>query len=185
MSRDMSSEFADVVLTMPVPADLPPDSPSDDDAHDDGPARPAFVRDSYFRNTLAFVFLFYNMTLNLFVLAVVHERVPSQIQQPLPDIAFDLLPKADWTLSIAEYVIVMQVTAVLILIFLHRYRLVAFFPLRSSHLCDHRTVVFRRLCLIMGVLYLFRAVCMISTVMPRANHNYYCSPQVCSLLRYA
>lgn len=39
-------------------------------------------------------------------------------------------------------------------------------------------MLFRRLCLIMGVLYLFRAVCMIATVLPRANHNYYCSPQV-------
>ena len=30
----------------------------------------------------------------------------------------------------------------------------------------------------MGILYLFRAVCMVATVLPRANHNYYCSPQV-------
>lgn len=30
----------------------------------------------------------------------------------------------------------------------------------------------------MGVLYLFRAICMISTVLPIANHNYYCSPQL-------
>lgn len=30
----------------------------------------------------------------------------------------------------------------------------------------------------MGILYLFRAMCMVSTVLPLANHNYYCSPQV-------
>ncbi|RWS27645.1 phosphatidylcholine:ceramide cholinephosphotransferase 1-like protein [Leptotrombidium deliense] len=30
----------------------------------------------------------------------------------------------------------------------------------------------------MGVLYLFRAICMISTVFPRANDLYYCAPQL-------
>ena len=79
-------------------------------------------RDSCCRTTLSFVFLFYNMTLNLFVLAVVHERVPTNIRQPLPDIAFDALPKADWALDIAEYIIVVQVSAVLFTLFLHRYR---------------------------------------------------------------
>ena len=79
-------------------------------------------QDSYLRTTLAFIFLFYNMTLNLFVLAVVHERVPTHIHQPLPDIAFDALPKADWALDVAEYIIVAQVAAVLFTLFLHRYR---------------------------------------------------------------
>lgn len=42
----------------------------------------------------------------------------------------------------------------------------------------YSAIIFRRLCLIMGVLYLFRAFCMISTVLPRANPTYYCSPQL-------
>lgn len=79
-------------------------------------------QDSCCRTTLAFIFLFYNMTLNLFVLAVVHERVPTHIKQPLPDIAFDALPKADWALDIAEYIIIVQVSALLFTLFLHRYR---------------------------------------------------------------
>lgn len=61
------------------------------------------------------------MTLNLFVLAVVHERVPTHVK-PLPDIAFDALPKADWALDIAEYIIIVQVSALLFTLFLHRYR---------------------------------------------------------------
>lgn len=80
------------------------------------------VKDSCCRSTLAFLFLFYNMTLNLFVLAVVHERVPSHIKQPLPDLAFDALPKADFALDIAEYIILAQVSLLLLLLFLHRYR---------------------------------------------------------------
>lgn len=30
----------------------------------------------------------------------------------------------------------------------------------------------------MGIIYLFRGVCMISTVFPLANHHYHCEPQV-------
>lgn len=74
------------------------------------------------KTILAFVFLFYNMTLNLFILSVVHERVPTQIKQPLPDISFDALPRADWALNIAEYIIVAQVALVFALFFIHRYR---------------------------------------------------------------
>lgn len=80
------------------------------------------VKDSCCRSTLAFLFLFYNMTLNLFVLAMVHERVPTYIKTPLPDLAFEYLPKRDWALDIAEYIILAQVSLLLLLLFLHRYR---------------------------------------------------------------
>ncbi|KAI1292156.1 Phosphatidylcholine:ceramide cholinephosphotransferase 2 [Halotydeus destructor] len=126
------------------------------------PAARESSQDSCCRTALAFLFLFYNMTLNLFILAVVHERVPMDIVKPLPDISFDALPNAGWALDIAEYIIVAQVTAILMLLLFHRFR----------------TILFRRLCLIMGLLYLFRAICMISTVLPLANRNYYCSPQL-------
>lgn len=116
---------------------------------------------SIWRSLLAFLFVFLNMTLNLTVLAIIHERVPRN-QPPLPDLAFDILPTADWALSVAEYIIVIQVVGVVVLVFLHRYRV----------------IIFRRLCLIMGVLYLFRAICMASTQVPVANTNYYCSPQL-------
>jgi shingomyelin synthase len=116
---------------------------------------------SLWRSLLAFLFVFCNMTLNLTVLAVIHERVPRS-QPALPDLSFDILPDADWALAVAEYVIVIQVLGVFLLIFLHRYRV----------------ILFRRLCIIMGVLYLFRAICMASTQLPIANKNYYCSPQL-------
>jgi hypothetical protein len=127
-----------ITISIPAPA-VSPDSPSDDDLVPDDGRPPASGSGSCCRNTLAFLFLFYNMTLNLFVLAVVHERVPSHITQPLPDIAFDVLPHADWMLNVAEYVIIAQVTAVLILMFLHRYRYVCL----TSHHRSHHTHVSR------------------------------------------
>ncbi len=36
----------------------------------------------------------------------------------------------------------------------------------------------------MGVLYLFRAICMASTQLPIANKNYYCSPQVSLIINH-
>lgn len=42
----------------------------------------------------------------------------------------------------------------------------------------HRVVIFKRMSLMMGIIYLFRGVCMISTVFPLANHHYHCEPQV-------
>ena len=126
-----SSRDSEVVAIAMPSADLALDSPSDDEcreeSRDEGRSTESRA-DGCCRTTLAFLFLFYNMTLNLFVLAVVHERVPTQIKQPLPDIGFDLLPKADWTLSIAEYVIIAQMTAVFVLLFLHRYRWVSLLP---------------------------------------------------------
>ena len=75
------------------------------------------ISDSFMRKIDKFA----NMTLNLTVLAIIHERVP-RAQPPLPDLAFDVLPAADWALSVAEYIIVIQVVGFIILIFLHRYR---------------------------------------------------------------
>ncbi len=78
---------------------------------------------SLWRSILAFLFVFCNMTLNLTVLAIIHERVPRS-EPPLPDLAFDILPYADRALYVAEYIIVFQVLGVFVLIFLNRYRFV-------------------------------------------------------------
>jgi len=45
----------------------------------------------YLFNFLALLFVFINMTLNLTVLAIIHERIPMR-EPHLPDISFDLLP---------------------------------------------------------------------------------------------
>lgn len=44
--------------------------------------------------------------------------------------------------------------------------------------CSYRSLILRRSCLIMGVIYFFRALCMASTQLPLASRNYQCSPQV-------
>lgn len=75
-----------------------------------------------FRATIAFLFAFCGMVSNLVVLAIVHERVPRDIDKPLPDLGFSLLPKVDWTLDIAEYIILVVSGLIVLLLFVHRFR---------------------------------------------------------------
>lgn len=111
------------------------------------------------QNAVALLFALSNMILNFLVLAIIHERVPDGGR--LPDISFDILPEAAWGLDVAEYIISVQAFLVLTLLFLHRYRV----------------ILFRRLCLIMGIIYLARAICMTSTQVPLIKSDY-CAPKM-------
>lgn len=75
----------------------------------------------YLFNFLALLFVFVNMTLNLTVLAIIHERVPMN-EPHLPDIAFDILPDSRVLLDVAEYFIVFQMVSVVLLLFFHKHR---------------------------------------------------------------
>lgn len=111
------------------------------------------------QNLVALLFAMFNMILNFLVLAIIHERVPNQGR--LPDISFDILPEAAWGLDVAEYIISVEAFLVLTLLFLHRYRV----------------ILFRRLCLIMGVIYFARGICMASTQVPLIKNDY-CAPKM-------
>lgn len=119
------------------------------------------TRNNYVKTGLALLYAMIAMNFNLFILATVHERVPMKTK-PLPDLGFDLFPRVDWVLNISEYIIMGEFTLVIIMIVLHKYR----------------QLLLRRLCLIIGTLYIFRGICMISTVFPVANDKYYCAPQM-------
>lgn len=111
------------------------------------------------QNAVALLFAASNMILNFLVLAIIHERVPNQGR--LPDLSHDLLPEAAWGLDVAEYIISIQTFIVFILLFLHRYRV----------------ILFRRFCLILGVIYFARAICMSSTQVPLSKADY-CAPKM-------
>lgn len=106
------------------------------------------------QNGVALLFAAFNMILNFLVLAIIHERVPRTGR--LPDLSFDILPEAAWALKVAEYIIIVQTFIVFILLFIHRYRV----------------ILFRRLCLIMGIIYFARAICMSSTQVPLIKDDY-------------
>ena len=41
---------------------------------------------------------------------------------------------------------------------------------------EHRFIVLRRVFLMLGLLYFYRAICFYVTVLPKADPQYYCSP---------
>lgn len=106
------------------------------------------------QNAVALLFAAFNMILNFLVLAIIHDIAPRST--PLPDLSFKILPNWEWGLTVAEYIISLQAFVVLVLLFLHR----------------SRVILFRRLCLIMGVIYFARAVCMSSTQVPLIKRGY-------------
>ncbi|KAH9522664.1 sphingomyelin synthase [Dermatophagoides farinae] len=109
----------------------------------------------------SFLFLCVGVIFNLAVLAIIHERVPYDTAT-LPDIAFDLLPKYDLALNVSEYIIMFMSASVLLMIASHRYR----------------WIIISRLFIILGLLYIFRAICMSVTQVPVSNKDYYCAPRL-------
>lgn len=112
---------------------------------------------------IALLIMLFNFTLNLTALAVIHEYVPdSDKYDPLPDIIINNVPAQDWALDVAEYVIMATVMSVGCLLGFHKYKY----------------IVFRRIFLIMGLLYLMRAITMSVTVLPVPSRTYNCSPKL-------
>ncbi|KAF5300693.1 hypothetical protein FQA39_LY11055 [Lamprigera yunnana] len=122
---------------------------------------PRFPQERW-KTVIAAIIMFFTFIITLAVLAIVHEKVPDRdLYAPLPDIFLDNVPAMDWGLSVSEYIIMICVNSALLCIVLHR----------------HRFIVFRRLCLILSVLYFYRAITMYVTVLPMASKTYYCSPK--------
>lgn len=140
-----------------------------DDERQDSPQSEEETRSIWsVRNLVALLFAYFFMNLNFLVIAIIHERVPRYYNETshklvpfpqLPDIAADTLPVAHWALYVAEYIITIQAFAVFLLLFIHK----------------SRVTIFRRLCIIIGVLYMYRAMTMFSTQVPLLRSSY-CAP---------
>ena len=109
----------------------------------------------------AFLYAVIAMNLNLFVLAVVHDKVPHN-DLALPDLGFDILPRTDWALNLSELIMVGEVVLVLIMI--------------SFQNC--RGLLLRRLFVVVGTTYILRGFFMIATIFPSADNWYGCAPQL-------
>ncbi|KAB7502925.1 Phosphatidylcholine:ceramide cholinephosphotransferase 1 [Armadillidium nasatum] len=109
------------------------------------------------KTLIAFLFLFANWMLTTASLALTHERVPTAA--PLPDITLDNISPQSWGLEVSEIMIIVSVYFCVVVVIFHKYRL----------------IIFRRIFLIMGLLYFYRSITMYVTVLPVADPHYYCS----------
>ncbi|CAG9815925.1 unnamed protein product [Phaedon cochleariae] len=114
------------------------------------------------KTMLAAIIMSFNFILTLTSLSLVHERVPNKNEYaPLPDVFLDNVPEYNWALDVSEYIIIFCVNTSMVTMVFHK----------------HRFIVFRRIFLLMSLLYLYRAITMYVTVLPMANTDYPCSPK--------
>jgi len=96
-------------------------------------------------------------------LAFTHDRVPEIA--PLPDIVLDNIPDQDWGLTASELLLMISTLSGVIVVLFHY----------------HRLVILRRVWLILGLLYYYRALTMFVTVLPKADQTYVCHPKAVNI----
>jgi len=129
------------------------DMPSQDDFIPEYPVE-------FAKTLLSFLFLIFGFIVTTFSLALTHERVPPR--PPLPDIVLDNTTYHQWGLAASEVVIVLSLVVASVTVLLH----------------THRTIVFRRVALMAGLLYMYRGFTMFITVLPMSDPNYKCAPKL-------
>uniref|UniRef100_UPI00398EB5D6 sphingomyelin synthase-related protein 1 isoform X1 n=2 Tax=Pristiophorus japonicus TaxID=55135 RepID=UPI00398EB5D6 len=114
----------------------------------------------YWKTVLSSIYVFIVFGFTSIVMVIVHERVPDmQTYPPLPDIFLDSVPRIPWAFAMAEVCGVVLCTIWLLLLLLHK----------------HRSILFRRMCSLMGTVFLLRCVTMFVTSLSVPGHHLQCS----------
>lgn len=105
-----------------------------------------------------YVFLVFGFT--SFVMVIVHERVPDmRTYPPLPDIFLDSVPRIPWAFAMAEACGLILCYMFLLILLLHK----------------HRSILFRRLCSLMGTVFLLRCCTMFVTSLSVPGQHLKCT----------
>lgn len=113
------------------------------------------------KTCVALMFVLLNFLLTTASLSITHElRDPSM--GPLPDLTLDHIPYRSWALDMSEVLILVGVLVAALVVFCHK----------------HRYILIRRVSLMVGLLYGYRAVTMLVTSLPSANREYHCDVQL-------
>ncbi|KAM3862816.1 sphingomyelin synthase-related protein 1-like [Diretmus argenteus] len=98
-----------------------------------------------------------------FIMVIVHERVPDmRTYPPLPDIFLDSVPRIPWAFAMAEACGLILCYIFLLILLLHK----------------HRSIVFRRLCSLMGTVFLLRCVTMFVTSLSVPGQHLQCASKM-------
>ncbi|XP_030641911.1 sphingomyelin synthase-related protein 1 [Chanos chanos] len=114
----------------------------------------------YWKTVLSLVYVISVFGFTSFVMVLVHERVPDmQTYPPLPDIFLDSVPRIPWAFAMAEACGLVLCYILLLVLLLHK----------------HRSILFRRLCSLMGTVFLLRCVTMFVTSLSVPGQHLQCS----------
>ncbi|XP_006011944.1 sphingomyelin synthase-related protein 1 isoform X1 [Latimeria chalumnae] len=114
----------------------------------------------YWKTVLSCIYVFIVFGFTSFVMVIVHERVPDmQTYPPLPDIFLDSVPRIPWAFAMAEVCGVVLCTIWMLVLLLHK----------------HRSVLLRRMCSLMGTVFMLRCVTMFVTSLSVPGQHLQCS----------
>ncbi|XP_065153447.1 sphingomyelin synthase-related protein 1 [Paramisgurnus dabryanus] len=117
----------------------------------------------YWKTALSTLYAMLVCGVTSFVMVLVHERVPDmRTYPPLPDIFLDSVPRIPWAFAMAEACGVVLGFLLLLVLLMHK----------------HRSILFRRLCSLMGTVFLLRCVTMFVTSLSVPGHHLQCSGKV-------
>jgi len=105
------------------------------------------------------VFLLFGFVITAFSIVLTHERMPDTDR--LPDFILDNLDYVSWGLEASEYLLLVNMGATLALILAH----------------SHRSIILRRLCFLLGLMYTYRALTFFVTSLPKSDPLYHCDPK--------
>ena len=111
------------------------------------------------KTVLSGIFLLSGFLATTISLALTHERVPEY--DPLPDVVLDNIKYQKWGLDVSEILLMLSTITAILVVMLH----------------SHRLIILRRIWLILGILYYYRALSMFITVLPKADTTYLCHPK--------
>ena len=113
------------------------------------------------KTLLSGLFLLSGFLASTLSLALTHDRVPTNTSS-LPDLVLDNVTYQQFGLDISEILLVFNLVLALGVVLCQTYRL----------------IIFRRVWLVLGIIYYYRALTMSVTVLPKPDMRYECRPRV-------
>ncbi|KAM6951512.1 sphingomyelin synthase-related protein 1-like [Aplochiton taeniatus] len=117
----------------------------------------------YWKTVLSSIYVVFVFGFTSFVMVIVHERVPDmRTYPPLPDIFLDSVPRIPWAFAMAEACGVILCNIWILVLLLHK----------------HRSILLRRLCSLMGTVFMLRCITMFVTSLSVPGQHLQCSGKI-------
>ncbi|KAG7227979.1 hypothetical protein INR49_005600 [Caranx melampygus] len=117
----------------------------------------------YWKTVLSSIYVVFVFGFTSFVMVIVHERVPDmRTYPPLPDIFLDSVPRIPWAFAMAEACGVILCNIWLLVLLLHK----------------HRSILLRRMCSLMGTVFMLRCITMFVTSLSVPGQHLQCSGKI-------
>ncbi|XP_026170971.1 sphingomyelin synthase-related protein 1 isoform X1 [Mastacembelus armatus] len=117
----------------------------------------------YWKTVLSSIYVVFVFGFTSFVMVIVHERVPDmRTYPPLPDIFLDSVPRIPWAFAMAEACGVILCNIWLLVLLLHK----------------HRSILLRRMCSLLGTVFMLRCITMFVTSLSVPGQHLQCSGKI-------